>query len=101
MGMTPEMISSLSSAKMELISAKARSSGVNIAKERMKNLLFNYYEDLIQAALENVSLKEEVSSLEIGLDESDNENKKLRQEIQGLQTRMGNDTVPKKSTKKE
>lgn len=88
MGMTPEMINSLSSAKMELISAKARSSGVNVAKERMKNLLFNYYEDIIQFVLEAKSLQEEVEALEAGLEDSDNENKKLLTRIKELEDQL-------------
>ena len=38
------MVENLGRAKQEFITAKARNSGVAVAKERMKNLLFNYYE---------------------------------------------------------
>ena len=103
MSMTPEKINSLSSAKLALISAKASNAGVSIAKERMKNLLFNYYEDLISTALECVSLKEEVASLEAALEESDQENADLRKELNELksQAETSSSSRAKKSVKKE
>lgn len=56
----------------------ARSSGVSVAKERMKNLLYNYYDALVQAAVDNVSLREEVKSLDEALQEADKENDELQ-----------------------
>ena len=101
--MTADKISSLSAAKSALISAKASNAGVSVAKERMKNLLFNYYEDLIATALECANLKEEVESLEAALFESDQENAELRKEIKELksQTDTSSSARPKKSIKKE
>lgn len=103
MSMTADKISSLSAAKSALISAKASNAGVSVAKERMKNLLFNYYEDLIAAALECANLKEEVASLEAALEESDQENADLRKEIKELksQDETSSSARTKKSVKKE
>ena len=67
----------------------ARSSGVSVAKERMKNLLFNYYDALVQAAVDNVSLREEVKSLDEALQEADKENDELRK-VNGTKEKKGN-----------
>lgn len=79
--MTKEMIVSLSAAKQAQVSAKASQSGVSVAKERMKNILYNYYDELIQAALDNITLREENEALEIALQESDDENQSLRKSL--------------------
>lgn len=100
MSMTADKITSLSAAKSALISAKASNAGVSVAKERMKNLLFNYYDDLIMSALESMNLKEEVESLEAALEESDQENAKLRKELKS-QAETSSSTRMKKNIKKE
>ena len=82
MSMTNEMISELVNAKNMLEVARTSGLGVNAAKERMKNILFNYCDDLVADAKECASLREEVEALEAALEESDEENKKLRSEIQ-------------------
>ena len=79
--MTAEMIESLSKAKHELISAKARNSGVVAAKEKMKNLLFNYHEELVNLAIENKRLINENKTLEAALEETDQENDELRKKL--------------------
>lgn len=63
----------LAQAKMEYTSALARMGGVSVAKERLKNVLFNHFEELIDAALENISLREEVDALDAALKEADEE----------------------------
>lgn len=78
---TTEQIGELSSARMDLVVAKASGTGISIAKERMKNLLFNYYDDLINAAINSIQLSQDVQSLENALEESDQENKELRDRI--------------------
>lgn len=88
--MTPEMIEAISKAKHNLVSAKARNSGVIAAKEKMKNLLFNYHEDIVKMAMEFKSLQDEVSVLDAALDESDRENDQLRKELKELKAQKGN-----------
>lgn len=78
---TEEMISAQSNAKQEYDHAKARSSGITLAKEKFKNLLFNYYEPIVNAVIENRSLHEEVESLNVALQEADDENDALRKKI--------------------
>lgn len=96
MAITSEMIEKQSAAKQKLIAAKARASGVTLAKEQMKNLLFNYYEDLVQAALDNISQREEVSAQDEALQEADKENDSLRLKING-----SNNSSRKKTAQKE
>ena len=78
---TAEKIEAISKAKHELTSAKARNSCVMAAKERMKNLLFNYCDDLVNLALENQRLNSEIESLNAALDEADQEYNELKQEL--------------------
>lgn len=96
MAITSEMIEKQSAAKQKLIAAKARASGVTLAKEQMKNLLFNYYEDLVQSALDNISQREEVSAQDEALQEADKENDSLR-----LKTNGSNNSSRKKTAQKE
>ena len=44
----------------------------------MKNIAFNYYDQLIDAAKENISLREEVESLDEALANADEELKELK-----------------------
>lgn len=73
-----DMIKEMMDAKMEYIAAQNRRAGVSAAKERMKNIAFNYYDQLIKAAQENISLREEVDSLDAALADADEELKKLK-----------------------
>lgn len=85
--MTREAIESLSKAKRDLQAAKARNSGMTAAKEKMKNLLFNYYEDLVSLAEENEKLKADVAMLETALSETDQENDELRKKLKAAETK--------------
>lgn len=76
---TKEMIQNMADAKAAYISAQARGMGVVTAKERMKNIAFNYYEQLLKAAQENISLREEIDALDAALADADKELKELRQ----------------------
>ena len=73
-----DIIKEMTDAKMEYIAAQNRRAGVSAAKERMKNIAFNYYDQLIKAAQENISLREEVDSLDAALADADEELKKLK-----------------------
>ena len=103
MCLSADQIAALFSAKNTLITAKAANAGVSLAKERMKNLLFNYCDDLVNTALEYGKLKEEVESLETALEESDQENAQLRKEIKNLKSQIENPSPShsKKIDKKE
>lgn len=76
---TKEMIQNMADANAAYISAQARGMGVAVAKERMKNIAFNYYEQLLKAAQENISLHEEIDALDAALADADKELKELRQ----------------------
>lgn len=82
--MTAEKIDALKRARMELVEARARGSGMVAARERMKNLLFNYSDELVAMAVENEKLKADVAMLEAALEEGDQENNDLRRQLKEL-----------------
>jgi len=73
-----EIIEKMTNAKAEFIAAQNRGSGIAVAKERMKNIAFNYFDQLIDAAKENASLREEVAALDAALADADEELKELK-----------------------
>lgn len=75
---TKEMLQSMADAQAAYISAQARGMGVALAKERMKNIAFNYYEQLQKAAQENISLREEIDALDEALADADKNLEELR-----------------------
>lgn len=84
MSVTKEMVAAMNAANEALIAARATNAGINAAKERMKNLLFNYYKDIVETANKSLTLEEEVAALENALDEMDEENTRLMKELDGL-----------------
>ena len=86
------MYEELKNAKIAYTAALASRSGVVAAKERMKNILFNYYEDLISLAEENKKLIEENESLNVALQEADEDLAKVEAELKKLK----NPPSPKK-----
>lgn len=78
------MYEELSKAKISYDAAVVSRSGVNVAKERLKNLLFNYYKDLVALAEENKKLVEENESLNIALQEADEDLNKAEAELKKL-----------------
>lgn len=79
-----KMLEELRNAKIAYVSALASRSGVAAAKERMKNILFNYYEDLISLSEENEKLREENESLNVALQEADEDLTKAEAELKKL-----------------
>lgn len=73
-----KIIEEMTNAKAEYVAAQTRGAGIAGAKERMKNIAFNYYDQLIDAAKENISLREEVESLDEALANADEELKELK-----------------------
>lgn len=73
-----EIVQNMADAQAAYIAAQARGMGVAVAKERMKNIAFNYYDQLRKAAQENISLREEVDALDAALADADKELKELR-----------------------
>lgn len=78
-----EIVENLTRAKREYESAMARRGGVGVAKERIRNLLFNYFDQLLSAYIENKSLHEEVEALDTALREADEELKKTKKPKRG------------------
>ena len=60
---TDKVIEEFDSAKLRYQQAKIRNAGISFEKERLKNLLFNYYEDLLKAAKDLVAEQQENDNL--------------------------------------
>ena len=73
-----ELSEKLSDTKREYEAALSRGSGVAVAKEHMKNILFNNCDNIIQGLKEADSLQEEVQALDAALKEADDQARKKR-----------------------
>lgn len=80
-----KMFEELAEAKLDYVSALGRKSGVAAAKNRLMNLLFNYYDDLVYLVEDNKRLTEENESLNAALQEADEELSKVEAELKKLQ----------------
>lgn len=72
-----ELIETMNAARSEYQSALVRGMGVAVAKERMKNIAFNHYDQLLKALAENQSLNEEVDALDSALADAEKKLKEL------------------------
>ena len=91
--MTKEKIDALARAKRELKAAIGRNSGITAAKDRMKNLLYNNYEDLVSLAEENNRLRSQNKVLNDALDEADRDNDALREELKEVKAALEEQSV--------
>lgn len=64
---TAKIISEMELAKQEYIYAQDSTMGIRRARERMLNLAWNYYDDLLAALKENADLQEQLDSMEAAL----------------------------------
>lgn len=88
-----EIYQEISSANMDYRAAVSRNTGITASKDRVKNLLFNYREVILQA-LQNDGLlqrdidllKEQRTVLEDELASVDDENNELRRKIRELES---------------
>lgn len=62
-----KIISEMELAKQEYIYAQDSTMGIRRARERMLNLAWNYYDDLLAALKENADLQEQLASMEAAL----------------------------------
>lgn len=83
-----EIRDALSSAVIGYKSAVSTSVGIGPAKEKLKNLLFNYRQYLVLAAVENVELKKENEALNAALVDSDDEIDELRHKVRELEMQL-------------
>ena len=74
-----EIAEKMADAQAAYMAAQARGMGIAMVKERMKNIAFNYFDELRKAALENISLREEVDSLDAALADADEELRKVKE----------------------
>jgi len=68
----------MSAAKIAYESALSRGSGVAVAKQRMANVAFNYFSQLMGYIEENERLRKEIEVLNVSLDEADKEIQNLK-----------------------
>lgn len=50
-------------AKLRFIQATQRGAGISIEKERMKNLMYNYYDDILETLKEGEKTTAEIENL--------------------------------------
>ena len=67
------IIREMSLAKGQYETAQETGIGVNAAKERMKNIAFNYFVKLLDIAKKSGELNSQVEALTIALNDSDKE----------------------------
>ena len=73
-----KMISEMILAKNQYELAKETNIGLAQAKERMKNVGFNYFSQLIAVAQQVEALQDEVNTLNVALEDSDKELSELK-----------------------
>lgn len=73
--MTQETIQAIKDAKFNYEAAVARGSGVSVAKETLKNLLYSHLNDFLKIYEENKELQEEVDALDAALKDAEEEAK--------------------------
>ena len=73
-----KMISDMILAKNQYEMAQETNIGLAQAKERMKNVGFNYFNQLIAVAQQVEALQDEVNTLNVALEDSDKELSELK-----------------------
>ena len=73
-----KIISEMTLAQSAYNLAKETNIGLAQAKERMKNIAFNYFDELLEAAKNAQTLQDEVNMLNIALEDSDKELAELK-----------------------
>ena len=73
-----KMISDMRLAKNQYELAKETNIGLERAKEQMKNIAFNYFQQLLECAENNQKLQDEINTLNIALEDSDKELSELK-----------------------
>lgn len=68
-----KIISEMTLAREQFNLAKDTGIGLAAAKEKMKNIGFTYFDDLLEAAKKAVALEDEVATLNVALEDSDRE----------------------------
>lgn len=85
-----DIIQKMTSVQFEYKQALEHNMGVAPAREKLKNVVVNYYDEILKALKEVDSLKEEVAALDKALEDADNEikalssKKKKREEEDGV-----------------
>lgn len=73
-----KIISEMTLAQSAYNLAKETGIGIARAKEQMKNIAFNYFDELLEAARNVQTLQDEVNMLNIALEDSDKELAELK-----------------------
>ena len=96
--MTEKVLETLKQAKLELRNAESIHAGINIAKERMKNILYNYKDELIEMAVQFIPMSDENRELREAQAEDSKEINALRKKLAALEA---SSTEQKKAKPKE
>lgn len=83
--MTEKALETLKQAKLELRNAESIRAGINIAKERMKNILYNYKDELIEMAEQFIPMSDENRELREAQAEDSKEINALRKKLAALE----------------
>ncbi len=73
-----KIISEMTLAQSAYNLAKETGIGIARAKEQMKNIAFNYFDELLETARNTQTLQDEVNMLRIALEDSDKELAELK-----------------------
>lgn len=72
-----DIVQKMTSVHDEYKRALASNMGIAPAREKLKNVVVNYYDEILKALKEVDSLKEEIAALDKALEDADNEIKAL------------------------
>ena len=73
-----KIIADMTMAKNQYELAKNTGIGLAAAKEQMKNVAFNYFDELLAAVKEGATLTEQITALNVALEDSDKELAELK-----------------------
>ena len=75
--MSENIVQTMSDARAAYLDCVGRGAGIAQAKEAMKNVAFNFYDELLAAVKENASLREEIAALDQALKDADDELRRM------------------------
>lgn len=68
-----KIVADMEFAQNQYSAAQDTGIGIVPAKEQMKNVAFNYFGELLEAAKNNTAMAEEIAALNVALEDSDRE----------------------------
>ena len=87
-----DLLSQVEERVIEIDRATTRQSGIQVSKERLKNLLFNRREELVKILKDWIRLAEETEALRAALEESDRQIDELERAARKGASKKGGQT---------